>query len=87
MVAKRYKFGRVNVDWSMTSDNRDYSIDKIRKATGYVEKADFRVPMHELHRRKKAAKMKRPSSFWIWFTIAAVFMYYAAKIVIALLKR
>ena len=36
----------------MATDNRDWYTDRIRKKTGYTEKADFRVSYGELERRK-----------------------------------
>ena len=87
MVAKRYRFGGHNVNCTVTIDNRDYSIDRIRESTDYVERADFRVPAQHADTQKKAAQHKRQSSFWLWFIIAAVVLYLLAKLTVALLKR
>jgi len=38
----------------MAIDTRDYYRDRIRKKTGYVERADFRVSEHDLSRHKHA---------------------------------
>ena len=38
----------------MAIDTRDYYRDRIRKKTGYVERADFRVSEHDVARRKHA---------------------------------
>ena len=62
----------------MAMDNRDYYRDRLRKKSGYVEKASFRVPVSELKARQKpkpvpvsALKTRRnlkpaPPSFWVW---------------------
>lgn len=39
---------------AMAIDTRDYYRDRIRKKTGYVERADFRVSEHDLSRHKHA---------------------------------
>lgn len=39
----------------MAIDTRDYYRDRIRKKTGYVERADFRVSEHDVARRKHAS--------------------------------
>lgn len=38
----------------MAIDTRDYYRDRIRKKTGYVERADFRVSEHDVSRHKHA---------------------------------
>jgi hypothetical protein len=38
----------------MAIDTRDYYRDRIRKKTGYVESADFRVSEHDVSRQKHA---------------------------------
>jgi len=39
----------------MASDNRDWYRDWWRKKSGYVERADFRVPESQRQRRKQRA--------------------------------
>lgn len=55
----------------MALDTRDYYRDKIRKKTGYVERAAFRVSEHD-HERQKHAKAWRKN--WIKLGIFLAFM-------------
>lgn len=43
----------------MAIDIRDYYRDRIRKKTGYVERADFRVSEHDVSRQKHANAWRR----------------------------
>lgn len=50
----------------MAIDTRDYYRDKIRKKTGYVERADFRVSEHDAARRRHAKAWR---GNWIKFCV------------------
>lgn len=62
----------------MAMDNRDYYRDKLRKESGYVERASFRVPVSQLRvsRRPKPAE----PSFWVWpiriLLVLALFLFF-----------
>lgn len=63
----------------MAIDTRDYYRDRIRKKTGYVERADFRVSEHDVSRHKHARAWR---GNWIKL---AIFLTIIAAVI--LLKR
>lgn len=42
----------------MAADNRDWYRDWWRKKTGYVERADFRIPERQRQRKRRAAALR-----------------------------